>query len=73
MTVKELIEYLQQLDPETRVFINGYEGGVDDLLSIGEPTDIILDVHSEWWYGKHEYASTGYETTNKQIVKGIVL
>jgi len=73
MTVKELIEHLQTLDPNTRVFVKGYEGGVDDKTTIDEPTDITLDVHSEWYYGKHEYTSTGYEPKNKQIVKGIVL
>jgi hypothetical protein len=73
MTIKELIEHLQTLDPDLRVFIKGYEGGVDDKTSIPEPVDIILNVHSEWYYGEHEYTSVGYEPTNKQIVKGIVL
>ena len=73
MTVKELIEQLQTLDPDLRVFIKGYEGGVDDKTSISEPVDITLNVHTEWYYGEHEYTSTGYEPSNKQIVKGIVL
>ena len=73
MTVKELIEHLQTLDPDLRVFIKGYEGGVDDKTSISEPVDITLNVHTEWYYGEHEYTSTGYEPANKQIVKGIVL
>jgi hypothetical protein len=30
MTVKELIEQLQQLDPDLRVFTRGYEGGYED-------------------------------------------
>ena len=30
MTVKELIEQLQQLDPDLHVFVRGYEGGYDD-------------------------------------------
>lgn len=73
MTVRELIEHLQTLDPDIRVFVKGYEGGVDDKISLDEPTDITLNVHTEWYYGEHEYTSTGYETTNNQIVKGIVL
>ena len=75
MKVKELIEQLQQLDPEAYVFVNGYEGGIDDLLSVGEATDVILDIHSEWWYGKHECASEGLKTQNpnNKIVKGIIL
>jgi hypothetical protein len=31
MIVKELIEQLQQLDPELLVFVDGYEGGYDDV------------------------------------------
>jgi len=30
MTAKELIEALQQLDPGTRIFTHGYEGGYCD-------------------------------------------
>jgi hypothetical protein len=73
MTVKELIDILDRLDPEAHVFVKGYEGGLDYAGLKGPVTDIVLDVHSEWYYGKHDYASTGYETTNKKIVKGIVL
>jgi len=73
MTVKELIDILDRLDPEAHVFVKGYEGGLDYAGLKGPVTDIVLDVHSEWYYGKHDYASTDYETTNKQIVKGIVL
>lgn len=73
MTAKELIEHLQTLDPETRVFVKGYEGGVDDATIIDPPTEILLDVHTEWYYGKHDYTDMGYKTENKQIVKGIVL
>lgn len=73
MTVKELIEHLQTLNPDLRVFIKGYEGGVDDKTSIFEPVDITLNVHTEWYYGEHDYTDIGYEPANKQIVKGIVL
>lgn len=30
MTVKELIEELQHLDPELKVYVPGYEGGCED-------------------------------------------
>jgi hypothetical protein len=75
MTVKELIEQLQQLDPDLHVFTAGYEGGYNDVY-IGEEMEIALDVHEEWYYGKHEDASTEYHVPDKskfKIVKGIVL
>ena len=75
MTVKELIEQLQQLDPDLHVFTVGYEGGFEDV-HVGEEMEIALDVHSEWWYGPHESTSNIYDIPNKskyKIVKGIIL
>lgn len=33
MKVKELIEILKKHDPEMRVFVDGYEGGVGELTA----------------------------------------
>jgi hypothetical protein len=74
MTAKQLIETLQQIDPETRIFVAGYEGGYDDLVTISNIQDIALDVHSDWFYGTHEDADHSYyKVEGKTIVKGIVL
>jgi hypothetical protein len=76
MTVKELIEQLQTLDPDLHVFTTGYEGGYEDVVSVGAAKEIALDVHTEWWYGKHEDADTSYYVPDKDkytIVKGIIL
>ena len=77
MTVKELIEQLQQLDPDLHVFTSGYEGGYEDV-GISEIKEIALDVHTdsdEWWYGKHEDVNySSIEDKSKYtIVKGIIL
>ena len=75
MTVKQLIEQLQQLDPDLHVFTAGYEGGYNDVY-VGKEMEIALDVHEEWYYGKHEDASTEYYVPDKskyKIVKGIIL
>ena len=76
MTVKQLIEQLQQLDPELHVFVQGYEGGYDYAGPISNILEIALDVHEEWYYGKHEDADSNYYVSDKskhKIVKGIVL
>ena len=39
MTVKELIEQLQTLDPDLHVFVRGYEGGYDYAGPITPPND----------------------------------
>ena len=73
MTAKQLIETLQQLDPEMRIFVDGYEGGYNDA-TISEIRDIALDVHTDWYYGTHEDAASELaKDKNKVIVKGIVL
>ena len=73
MTAKQLIETLQQIDPETRIFVAGYEGGYNDA-TISNIQDIALDVHAEWYYGDHEDADHSYyPVKDKVIVKGIVL
>ena len=54
MTVKELIDKLSVFDPDMRVLVDGYEGGLDDPQ---EPRQnlIVLDYHRQSYYGKHEY------------------
>jgi hypothetical protein len=74
MTAKELIEILQALDPETRIFTKGYEGGLEDA-DISTVEDIVLNVNRSWWYGPHDYLKR-VEVNNKSnltIVKGIIL
>ena len=75
MTVKELIEQLQQLDPDLRVFTEGYEGGYNDAVIVpSNVMEIALNVHEEWYYGKHERIDKVHSDKSKfKIVKGIVL
>ena len=74
MKVKELIEVLSQLDPELMVVRCGYEGGVDEIIKY-KLCDIELNVHTEWYYGKHEILAEGDNPTNKDstIVRGVRL
>ena len=61
MTVKELIEQLQKLDPNLHVFTEGYEGGYNDIDEDYDVLEIALDVHSDWWYGPHESVESVYD------------
>jgi len=74
MTIKELIEQLEQLDPDLHVFTAGYEGGFNDVY-VGNEREIALNVHEEWYYGKHEDANYSLieDKSKYKIVKGIVL
>ena len=76
MKVKELIEKLQKVDPELHVFVHGYEGGydyVDFNPTEDSVKDIALDVHEEWYYGRHDEAREFPQVKDERIVKGIVL
>jgi len=79
MTVQELINQLQQLNPSLEVYVNGYEGGYDDIKK-AELVRVCKDFYvadENWYYGDHEE----YDVVRKgpadphsfEIVKGIVL
>jgi hypothetical protein len=53
MTVGELINILSEYDPNAKVVIDGYEGGVEDINTISS-AKAYLNVNDDWWYGKHE-------------------
>ena len=61
MTVKQLIEELQKLDPDKMVVTSGYEGGFNEIISIGE-IRLKLNVNANtWYYGDHEEAEEDEE------------
>ena len=57
MTVQELINQLQTLDPKLEVYVNGYEGGYDDI-SKTELVRVCKGFYADddlcWYYGDHE-------------------
>ena len=79
MTVKELIEKLKTLDQEMPVFINGYEGGYDDLTDLAN-IEVVKNVNTQWYYGSHEKIDDLHEevletfTKNGKLrVKGVIV
>lgn len=62
MIVAELIAELQKLPPDSRVVVEGYERGFDD---IGPPRriDLLVDAQSadHFCYGQHDQASGAEE------------
>jgi hypothetical protein len=58
--VKELREKLAEYQDDMRVVVNGYEGGVDDDLTVVE-VRLKLNVHNEWYYGDHEILTEGFD------------
>lgn len=73
MTVGELIEALQEFNPETRVLVNGYELGYDDI-AVSELTSIALNVHSEWYYGKHDLPNeASVSQTKSKKIEAVIL
>ena len=57
MTAATLIKKLQQLPPETRVVVAGYEDGFNDIEMLKQ-LHLKLNAKSEWYYGQHEKSDT---------------
>jgi len=72
MTVKELIEQLQTLDPDLHVFTPGYEGGYEDVFSVNNIVEVALNYHTDWYYGPHVEAEEEHKGIYT-IVKGVIL
>lgn len=74
MTAKELINFLSKLDPETRIFTRGYEGGFDDVSKTLTVEDYVLNVNREWYYGSHGKLNKDEKLPKeKEVVKGVCL
>jgi hypothetical protein len=53
MKVKELIELLQKLDPDTIVLVDGYEGGY--AVPVGtKQIEVCGPFKREWYYGEYD-------------------
>jgi hypothetical protein len=68
MKVKELLEALKDVDLETFVVVNGYEGGYStptsvEIINISGPHDV------EWYYGEYEVCTKD----DQDVVKAILL
>ncbi len=72
MTIKELIEQLQNIDSDLHVFTKGYEGGVNDVITTRGIVHVELNCNTEWYYGSHELVGVDHKS-DKEIVKGIIL
>ena len=72
MTVAELIEKLSRIEnQEALVMTPGYEGGYNDADPNFVEIDMVLNVNSERYYGKHERAEDVYG--KYESVKAIIL
>ena len=53
MTAQELINHLQNLPPETKVVVRGYEDGYNDIQEL-RSVRIKPNENSHWYDGKYE-------------------
>ena len=72
MKVKELIEKLQELDPEIEVMRHGYEGGVENVTQL-EIEPVALNVNEMWYYGSHEVVYKDDKHPNHEIITAVVI
>jgi hypothetical protein len=72
MKVKELIEKLQELDPEMEVMRHGYEGGVENVTQL-EIETVALEVNAAWYYGSHEVVYKDDKHPGHEIITAVVI
>lgn len=61
MNIQELIRELQKLDPDKPVFIQGYEGGVNDIKPLTLGT-VSLNSNEDDYCGRHDHLTLDHET-----------
>jgi hypothetical protein len=54
MKVIDLVQRLQEFDPEMVVVLRGYEGGYNTVSDIIDPQTFVEGVNRAWYYGPHE-------------------
>lgn len=64
MTAKELIQKLQQLPPDTRIVIRGYEEGYNDILRLIPLMIIPHPKQKADYYGEYTSARTEKDKIN---------
>jgi hypothetical protein len=72
MLIKELIEELKKYPQDSRVVVQGYEEGYNDITAISQ-LKIALNVHKEDYYGAHEnskYVKTPAERADAVLLFG---
>ena len=68
MTVAELIATLSKLPQDSLVVVRGYEGGVNSVVAVHQPT-IILNYHTSDYMGSHELVENAYDDVNVPRIK----
>jgi len=78
MRIKQLIDILSKHNLEDEVYIEGYEGGVDEVYSVHN-VSVAANINTEWYYGKHEVIEKDGEKMNDnlkdnfEILHGVLL
>lgn len=67
LTVAELIERLQLMNPESLVVIEGRYGGLDSIKAT-MPLDVILNVNGDPDFGPHERADSEATADMRAVV-----
>jgi len=66
-TVEILLAKLSAYPPQTRVVVNGYEGGYDDITTI-QLRPIALHVNSQDYMGTHDDPDDAGQVTEQAVV-----
>lgn len=72
ITVKEMIEALQKLDPDTPVLVRGYESGFDEAGPPEELT-VVKVIHDKYYDGRFQEAPARYWDKEGEPFQAIII
>lgn len=74
-TVKELIDKLKEFDPDFKIFVDGYEFGVQELdIENIKLEKILLNYHKGCTYGgEHSVSYDRNDSEDYETIQGIVI
>lgn len=67
LTARDLIAILTDLDPDTEVFIGGYESGVNSASGV-RPVRVAKFANTDWWMGQHAEVTFAGELTDSDVI-----
>jgi hypothetical protein len=72
MTAEELIKRLQALPPETRVLVEGYETGYDDIVDL-KAEDVFRYRKAQEWDGEYQKQDEFFGKDSQIVPAAVIL
>lgn len=77
MNIEQLINKLKEYPPDTKVFVDGYEAGLDELTEVNHAPILLDDYPENDVFGPHQEIRpdeiSKYVLDGRKVIHGIIL